>query len=85
LGPISVLLVCQRQGVGKTLINNGLFSLKELDGQSCALVNDPNYYPRFGFKNYPKLVHERVPQEVFLILLFSGKILQETVVFHEGF
>ena len=85
LGPVSVLPEHQKQGIGKSLINEGLSSLKQLNGQGCALVGDPNYYKWFGFKTYPELVHEGVPQEVFLILPFNEKIPQGIVVFHEGF
>ena len=85
LGPVSVLPEYQKQGIGKSLINAGLSLLKQLDGQGCALVGDPNYYKWFGFKTYPELVHEGVPQEVFLILPFNEKIPQGIVVFHEGF
>ena len=59
--------------------------LKELDGQGCAVVGDPNYYIRFGFRNIPDLVHEGIPQEVFLVLPFTENVPQGTVVFHEGF
>ena len=85
LGPVSVSPEYQKQGIGKSLINEGLSLLKQMGGQGCALVGDPNYYIRFGFKNYPKLVHERVPQEVFLALPFNEKIPEGIVVFHEGF
>ena len=85
LGPVSVLPEYQKQGIGKALINEGLSLLKELGGQGCALVGDPNYYKRFGFRNYPKLIHEGIPQEFFLVLPFNEKIPQGTVVFHEGF
>jgi putative acetyltransferase len=85
LSPVSVLPEYQKQGIGKALINEGLSVLKEFHGQGCALVGDPNYYKRFGFQNYPKLVHEGVPQEVFLALPFNEKVPQGTVVFHEGF
>ena len=85
LGPVSVLPDYQRQGIGKALINEGLFMLKEIGGQGCALVGPPDYYKRFGFKNYPELVHEGIPQEVFLVLSFSDKMPNGTVVFHEGF
>ena len=85
LGPVSVSPEYQKQGIGKSLINEGLSLLKQMGGQGCALVGDPNYYIRFGFKNYPKLVHEGVPQEVFLALPFNEKIPEGIVVFHEGF
>jgi putative acetyltransferase len=85
LGPISVLPKYQKQGIGKSLINKGLSLLKELGSQGCALVGDPNYYQRFGFRNYPQLVHEGVPQDVFLVLPFTEKVPQSIVVFHEGF
>ena len=71
LGPVSVLPKYQRKGVGKSLVNEGLPLLKELGGQGCALVGDPNYYKRFGFQNFSELVHEGVPQG--------------TVILNEGF
>jgi putative acetyltransferase len=85
LGPVSVVPEYQKQGIGKSLINEGLTLLKELGGQGCVLVGDPNYYKRFGFKNFPELNYEGVPQEVFLALPFNEKVPQGVVVFHEGF
>ena len=85
LGPISVLPDYQKQGIGKSLVNQGLSLLKEMGGKGCALVGDPNYYKRYGFKNYPELIHDGVPQEVFLALPFNEKIPQGTIIFHEAF
>lgn len=85
LGPVSVLREYQKQGIGKSLINEGLSLLRKLGGQGCTLVGDPNYYKRFGFQNFPELVHEGVPQEVFLALPLTAKVPQGTVVFHEAF
>ncbi|RZN36905.1 MAG: N-acetyltransferase [Methanophagales archaeon ANME-1-THS] len=85
IGPFSVLPKYQRQGIGKALINQCLSRLKEMGGQGCALVGDPDYYKKYGFKNYPQLVHEGVPQEVFLVLPFNKKVPQGIVVFHEAF
>ena len=85
LGPISVLPEYQKQGIGKSLVKEGLSLLKELCGQGCALVGDPNYYKRFGFRNYPELVHEGIPQEVFVALPFNEKVPKGTIEFHEGF
>ena len=85
LGPISVLPEYQKQGIGKSLIRKGLSMLKDINGLGCALVGDPKYYNRFGFKNIPELIHEDIPQEVFLVLPFTNNIPEGVVLFHKGF
>lgn len=85
LGPVSVLPEHQRQGIGMALIREGLSMLKGLGAQGCCLVGDPNYYRRFGFQNIPGLVHEGVPQEVFLAMSLARAVPQGVVEFHEGF
>lgn len=85
LGPVSVLPERQRRGVGKALINHGLSLLRDMGAQGCALVGDPNYYRRFGFANDPELIHEGIPQEVFLVLPFTETRPKGTVEFHPGF
>jgi putative acetyltransferase len=85
LGPISVLPAYQRQGIGTGLVLEGLALLKGLNAQGCCLVGHPDYYRKFGFKNMAGLVHEGVPQEVFLALSFDGHTPQGFVIFHEGF
>lgn len=85
LGPVSVLPMHQKKGVGTSLIQEGLSWLKEMGGQGCALVGEPNYYQRFGFRNVPELIFEGIPQEFFLVLPFTEKVPQGMVVFHEGF
>lgn len=85
LGPISVHPEYQKQGIGKALIYEGISELEKIGGKGCALVGDPNFYIRFGFKNYPELIHEGIPQEVFLVLPLDGKVPKGTVIFNEGF
>jgi len=85
LGPVSVLPEHQRKGIGKSLILEGLSRLKGLNAKGCCLVGNPNYYRKLGFKNVSGLVHEGVPQEVFLAMSFDGQIPQGTVNFHDGF
>ena len=41
LGPVSVLPQCQRRGIGKALIQEGLARLKELGAKGCCLVGHP--------------------------------------------
>jgi len=85
LGPVSVLPEHQRKGIGKSLILEGLSRLKGLNAKGCCLVGHPDYYRKLGFKNVSGLVHEGVPQEVFLAMSFDGQIPQGTVNFHDGF
>ena len=85
LGPVSVFPDYQKQGIGKALITEGLSLIKDMGGQGCALVGDPKYYDRFGFRNYSELIHEGIPQEVFLALPFAPNCPKGIVDFHEGF
>jgi len=85
LGPVSVLPMYQRMGIGKALIQEGLSRLKEIDAKGCCLVGHPQYYRKFGFDNVAGLVHEGVPQEVFFALSFDGRFPHGNVTFHEGF
>lgn len=85
IGPVSVAPELQKQGIGKSLINEGLSLLKALGAQGCVLVGDPGYYERFGFRNLPHLVYEGVPQEYFLALAFHENNSLGSVTFHEGF
>ncbi len=85
LGPISVLPELQRQGIGISLMNEGIRRLKAIPAQGCLLVGDPNYYRRFGFTSPTELIHEGVPQENFLALPFSGDTPNGTANFHPAF
>ena len=85
LGPVSVLPEYQRQGIGKTLMQEGLSRLKNMNAQGCCLVGHPDYYKKFGFKNMPGLVLEGAPQEFFFALSFDGHTPQGTVAFHDAF
>jgi putative acetyltransferase len=85
LGPVSVLPECQRKGIGKALIREGLSRLKALGARGCCVVGHPDYYRKFEFENVSGLVYEGVPREVFFALSFDGHVPQGTVTFHEGF
>ena len=85
MGPVSVLPDHQKQGIGKALINEGLSLLKDMGSQGCALVGPPEYYKKFGFRNYSEMIHEGIPQEVFLVLPFNKKMPKGIVTFHEAF
>jgi predicted N-acetyltransferase YhbS len=85
LGPVSVLPNFQGCRIGTELVNNGLDLLKSMESKGCALVGLPTYYDRFGSKNYPQLIHEGVPQEVFVAKSFFGRVARGSVEFHQAF
>ncbi len=85
LGPVSVLPVRQRQGIGKALIAEGLRRLKALNAKGCCLVGYPDYYRTFGFRSVPGLEVEGVPPEFVLALPFDGRFPQGAVIFHDAF
>ncbi len=85
VGPISVVPDCQRQGIGKQLINEGINLLKGRGAKGCILVGDPNYYQRLGFKNPGRLSHEGVPPENLLVFPFSDSTPAGIVEFHKAF
>ncbi|NTU68448.1 MAG: N-acetyltransferase [Chlorobiaceae bacterium] len=85
IGPLSVAPEFQRRGFGSSLMRAGMDYIKEMGGNGCALVGDPNYYIRFGFHNLPKLIHQGIPQEVFLALPFAEPAPEGFVEFNEGF
>jgi putative acetyltransferase len=85
IGPVSVLPELQRQGLGKSLIREGLSQVKDLGGKGCVLVGDPAYYERFGFRSLPNLVVEGVPKQYVLALSFEEAIPSGAVVFHDAF
>ncbi|PKO85901.1 MAG: GNAT family N-acetyltransferase [Betaproteobacteria bacterium HGW-Betaproteobacteria-12] len=85
LGPVSVRPDCQRQGIGKALITEGLARLRRLGAAGCCLVGHPDYYRQFGFANAPGLIVDGVPAEFVFALSFAGGLPQGGVTFHEAF
>ena len=85
LGPVSVIPDRQCQGVGSQLMEKALETLKSIGAKGCVLLGDPNYYCRFGFKPYPKLVFPGVPAEYFQAISFTGEVPAGTVSYHEAF
>ena len=60
LGPVSVLPELHKQGIGKSLMREGLSMLKSMGAKGCVLVGDPGYYERFGFRSIQDLVIDGV-------------------------
>jgi putative acetyltransferase len=86
LGPVSVSPEMQKQGIGSKLILEGLSQIKEKGAKGCVLEGDPEYYQRFGFKNYPDLIYEGTPDpKYFMALPFYDDVPKGKVEFHQSF
>lgn len=85
LGPISVSLACQHQGVGSALMKEALRLLQEQGASGCVVLGDPAYYSRFGFKPEPGLALPGVPPEYFQAISFDGRMPKGEVTYHKSF
>ena len=85
VGPVAAHPSCQGRGIGSALVNQGLGELRGLGAGGAALVGDPNYYRRFGFRPDPALILEGVPPEYFLALSLEGGSPVGAVRFHPAF
>ncbi len=85
LGPVSVLLEHQRQGIGSKLIRAALAELQRLGGQGCVVLGNSSFYGRFGFKVTSTLHLPGVPREYFQALLLGEELPIGTVRYHQAF
>jgi putative acetyltransferase len=85
LGPISVEPSLQRQGIGTKMIRHGISELRAIRSAGCALVGDPAYYPRHGFRPFPELAPENEPAEYFMILPLRVSAPNARLRFHPAF
>jgi putative acetyltransferase len=63
LGPMAVLPEFQNQGIGSALIRSGLDELKQHGHDVVIVLGHPEYYPRFGFSLYPKIILSRICEQ----------------------
>ena len=84
LGPVAVLPEYQKQGVGKTLIEETLNSVKD-KFNGCVVMGDPQYYMNFGFEVIEGLFFDGVPQEYFLSKVFKDNAPLGNVQYNKAF
>lgn len=82
LGPVAVIPELQGQGVGSALIREGLARIGP--GKPIALLGDPNYYGRFGFKPAPLVTYEG-KSGPFIQVLWDGPEMSNEIEFHPAF
>ena len=74
LGPVAVAPDRQRQGIGSALIREGLGRAEASGARGVALIGDPAYYSRFGFRGDAGLTYGEVPPAYVQALGFDGAI-----------
>ena len=85
LGPISVIPLRQRAGIGGALATEGLARLRAIGAGGCVVLGDPQYYRPLGFEHDPALVFPGPPPEYFQRLVLSGSAPQGTVRYAPAF
>jgi putative acetyltransferase len=91
LGPMAVVPSRQRQGVGSSLVREGLERCRQLNAAAVLVLGHPEYYPRFGFSPASRLSLRSeydVPDEVFMVReLRDGALsgLSGTIRYHPIF
>ena len=71
LGPMAVLPVYQRKGIGSQLVRAGLEECRRLGHDLVVVLGHPDYYPRFGFvlgKQKGIDCEFEVPDEAWMVL-----------------
>ena len=84
IGPLVVSPPRHRQGIGTALMNEALRRLRATS-RGAALVGDPGYYGRFGFRAFPGLGIPGIPPEVVQALPFDGSEPRGELIHHPAF
>jgi putative acetyltransferase len=91
LAPMAVVPSRQRQGVGSSLVREGLDRCRQVNAAGVVVLGHPEYYPRFGFLPAARLFlrcEYDVPEEVFMVReLREGALcgLSGTIRYHPVF
>lgn len=84
IGPLTVLPSRHREGIGTALMDEALLRLRATC-RGAALVGDPAYYRRFGFRAFPGLSVAGCPPKVVQALPFDGSAPRGELIHHPAF
>ncbi|KAJ57445.1 GCN5 family acetyltransferase [Actibacterium mucosum KCTC 23349] len=73
LGPISVELSRQKQGVGSALVAEGLARLRDIGATGCALIGRPAVYGPMGFRSNGQLSYRGVDPAIVQFITFGDE------------
>lgn len=85
IGPVAVLPMHHRQGIGSALMNEAIGRLKAADYQGATLVGDPGYYSRFGFRSFTGLRAGDCPPRFVQALPFGTGEPKGELIHHAAF
>lgn len=91
LAPMAVVPSRHRQGIGSSLVREGLERCRRIEAAAVVVLGHPEYYPRFGFVPAARLALRcgyDVPDEVFMVLeLREGALagISGTIRYHPAF
>lgn len=85
LGPVSVLPLRQRRGIGGALIEEGLARLRASGAAGVVVLGDPAFYHRFGFASDGGLRFGDVPPAQLQWLAFKAATPRGEVRYHPAF
>lgn len=85
LGPMAVLPIKQKHGVGSKLVHEGLSELSKRGAKGCVVLGSPEYYNRFGFEVNHNLKFEGAPAEYFMCLALDKYMPRGHAQYHKAF
>lgn len=84
IGPLAVLPARHGEGIGSALMTEVLLRLRQ-HHKGAALVGDPGYYHRFGFRGFPGLRVGEIPPQFVQALPFGPVAPIGELIHHEAF
>lgn len=84
IGPLAVLPARHRQGIGSALMTEALRRLRATC-RGAALVGDPGYYGRFGFRAFPGFGVSGIPSRFVQALPFDDSEPTGGLIHHPAF
>lgn len=85
LGPVAVSPESQNQGIGSKLIRKAIEEIKALNADGMVVLGDPEYYGRFGFRQFETIVFPGIPAEYFMALPLADTEASGDVAYHSAF
>lgn len=85
LGPVAVAPAHQRKGIGGTLIRRGLVECRTVGVPFVAVVGQPEYYSRFGFRPASRWLARAeydIPEKYFMLHVLAEEGMVGGVIFY---